>query len=101
MSLRMTPSPAARALFKALGAEEAPPAADELEGFDQAEYSPSADVPRRLGYDMALKKKRQTALLRRMLENAGMTDLARNVNIRQHGGYHALPYREEEDDHGY
>lgn len=101
MALRMTPSPAARALFKALGAEESP-AADELAGADQGEYSPSADVPRRLGYDLTLKRKRATALLRQMLQSAGMDELARNVNIRQHGGYHALPYREEEDDgHGY
>lgn len=92
MGYKMHPSPAASTLFKALGSEESSAAMD-VEAGDQAEHSPAADRP--FGYDIGIKRKRNTQLLRQMLVDAGMGDLAKNINIRQHGGYQ--PHHERDD----
>lgn len=72
-----------------MGAEEEPPDVLDLEGADYPERAPSADDPGGLGYSLALKRKRHGAILRHMLQQAGMHDLARMTAIREdHGGEH-------------
>ncbi len=80
------PSPMTQYLLDLAGAGDAVPAGE----MDMAEESPTAppeggDHALR-GYDLDIKKKRNKIVLRQMLENAGLHELARQANIREDRG---------------
>lgn len=52
----------------------------EMEGPPPAEYD---DPDAAHGFTIALKKKRRTAMLKNMLVDAGYTDLAKMINVKE------------------
>lgn len=78
-------SPMARYLMELAGADEAVPAA-EMDVADELGGVPPDDGNPLRGYDLEFKKKRNRAVLRQMMERAGLHDLARMATIREDRG---------------
>lgn len=62
-----------------LDKKELPPADALEEGYEPD----SAEMPDSKTYSMHMKRKRRTAMLKKILEDAGYDDMAKSINIRE------------------
>ncbi len=80
------PSPMTQYLLDLAGGGDAVPAGEMDVADEISTAPPEAGAHALRGYDLDIKKKRNRIVLRKMLEDAGLHDLARQANIREARG---------------